>query len=307
MRIELRHAGLNEQSEQRLKLACNLMEAHQVRPSMHPWDGTRCDLLVVHAEDAYGQRAMEVALRRGTPVLALTSRDMPGTDGVTFLAEDSPVLKIVQELMVLLKAQKGNGADAHAFGAWGLCRLAMDASLQGRDLQATLGHSTIYLLPSAGRVLAPGRSELLMASDNLGKSGWFFSPPEGRVVGAMSLSLESFYIRAALKAQAELPGFPDGHYQLEDWPDLGGASELVQALRVAQLLIQQPLTPEELTTRSHVGLGEVCACLWAYQAAGLLHKTDGGASQAPPEKAYRAPAKPAGGLFEKIAARFGLR
>ncbi len=308
MRIELRYAGLSEQSEQRLRLACKLMDAHQVRPSISPWDGTRCDVLVAATQDAYGQRAMEIAKRRGTLILAFGPDTPAQTPGISFVDEDSPVLKIVQELMALLQTQTASGVGANAFGAWGLCRLAMDASLQGQDIQATLGKSTIYLLPSTGRVVAPSRSELVIASENLGKSGWFFSPREGQAVGSMSLSLDSFYMTAALKAQAELPAFPDGHYQLEDWPDLGGASELIHALRVAQHLIKQPLSPEALVSLCHIALGEVSACFWAYQASGLLRKSEGAAPLPPSATtAVGQPNKPSGGLFEKLAARFGLR
>ncbi len=307
MRIELRYAGLTEHSELTLRLACKLMDAHQVRPSIHPWDGTRCDVLVVNAEDVYGQRAMDLASRRGTPILAFGSHVTAPKAGVCFLAEDSPVLKVVQELKLLLKTQTADDNGAHTMNTLGLCRLATDTSLRGQDLQATLGKSTIHLVPSAGRVIAPSRSELVIASENLGRSDWFFRPRDGKIEGAISLSLDSFYMTAAQKAQDQLPAFPDGHYQLEDWPDLGAASELIQALRVAQHLIQQPLTQEEVASLCRVGLGEVSAYFWAYQASGLLQKMEGTATQLTAETMHKPLAKPAGGLFEKLAARFGLR
>ncbi len=276
-----------------------------MRPSISPWDGTRCDLLVAGAQDAYGQRAMDIAKRRGTPILAFGPDETAKTPGICFLPEGSPVLMIVQELTALLQTPAPNEAGANSFGAWGLCRLAMDASLQGRDLRATLGQCTIELLPSTGRVVAPSHSELVIASENLGKSGWFFSPKEGQALGAASLSLDSFYMTAALKASAQLPSFPGGRYQLEDWPDLGGVSESIHALRMAQHLLRQAHDQEELAAQCHIAPSEVSAGLWAYQASGLLRKTR---DEAPSATTIRhQPAKPERGLFEKIAARFGLR
>ena len=55
MRVDLRFAGLSEQAELRLRLAETLLAALQFQAAVAAWDGTRCDVLVVQPDDAYGR------------------------------------------------------------------------------------------------------------------------------------------------------------------------------------------------------------------------------------------------------------
>ncbi|MCR6700566.1 MAG: hypothetical protein NVV68_05160 [Dokdonella sp.] len=64
MQFDIRTAALDDLAEQRIRLAVSLLPAYRLRGRLGAWDGTRCDLLIAAAGDAYGHRALSLAQRR---------------------------------------------------------------------------------------------------------------------------------------------------------------------------------------------------------------------------------------------------
>ena len=98
MSIDLRHAGLGEDAEQRIRLAASAMAAHHFKVLVSPWDGPRCSVLVADAGDAYGRAAMSTALRRGTPVLALAADANAAEGNATWVQKAAPIPVLVKAI-----------------------------------------------------------------------------------------------------------------------------------------------------------------------------------------------------------------
>ncbi|WP_257389018.1 hypothetical protein, partial [Tahibacter caeni] len=77
MRLDLRTAALTELEEQRVRIAAQLLAAHGGEARVGAWDGTRCDLVVLNADDGYGRHVLDIARRRGVPAVAFGA---PRTD-----------------------------------------------------------------------------------------------------------------------------------------------------------------------------------------------------------------------------------
>lgn len=316
MRIDLRIAALSDLAEQRVRIAARLLAAHGREARVAAWDGTRCDAVVLAADDGYGQRVLDIAQRRGCPVVALSAGKLPATDGVVVV--DGCAANLAAALHhVLGVARSADGVSnrpverplANERRVAGLVALA-GAPFRGIDVSATVGGRTVVLSGTTSRASAGSLSDLLAARDHLSIADWQLRamPAGQRCAHATdsAMSLDAFFLTGALRGKAALPPFPDGTFGLRDWPDLGTAAEAIGGLRVARLLQRAPATPQGLIELSGLPAADVNACLWAFRASNLLIAlTDARVLEA--SGVAMAPAAlPPRPLLLRLAARFGL-
>lgn len=312
-RALIRHAGLGESQQRRIRIASRLLSVYGVKASVEPWDGTRCTLLVIASGDVLGERAAELALRRRTPVLVIGGNDDP-PEGMFRISEGAPsamILETMRAVLGIAASTPGQPAATQVPGAAvdgsALVRLADHAGNTGGDLYAKVGSTAIKFRWSTGRVIARKHSDLLHARDRLGAAQWSIRPLDAARLdssaGDVSASIDVFFIRGTLSAHVQaLPAFPDGQYQLANWPDLGSAPDLVQSLALANHLVRQPLTVAEAALASGMSAELVERHFWGFRAAGLLVASGsaGAGAAVEPKKS------PKPGVWRKLARRFGL-
>lgn len=318
MEIELRYAALDDAVEQRVRFAAQALAAHRIRAQASSWDGTQADVVVVNADDGYGRHVMEIARRRGTPVLALGGD--PGLEPQAVLRpETATVSAIAKSLRELLSRRNGPASalpppatTEESLGhspvekACALTRLATDPQWANVDLEATFQGTTVWLLPRSGRVLSANVGAQLHARAMLGQDGWSFAPlgehRRANPIGPAAASLDAFYMQGAWTVRSSLPSFPAASASLREWPDLGGAAEIVDALKVVKVLQRGGASPARIRDESGVGEAEVSACLWAFSASGILERRVTAPSKAEPPQGRSARS----GLFARLAVHFGL-
>ncbi len=313
-RADIATVALNDQMEQRVRIAASLLLASRVDTSVRPinakvrlWDGTRCDLLIADLSDAYGRQASAMAEKRGTAVLAIGDKpaEISLQCGAVPASSPAPVLaKHMRDLLTHGKlCDPTDPNDDSILPA--LCVLA-EVRYRGRAVDAVCNGLTLNIRPEAGRIYASNLGALLSASDYFSSAAWELqiaaASDTTHLADGPSRSLEAFLLHAAFQGRAQLPPFPEGRYQLHDWPDVGTAPEFIGALKVAGSLVRAPATARELQQSSMLGEEEVNASLWAYQASNLLLADNGANREArsPPPTAHFS------GILSRIASRFGL-
>ena len=309
MNIDLRYTGLMRDVEQRVRLAARSLAAHHIAANAAAWNGDECDVVVVDSSDVLGVRALALARQRGIPVLDVQA----GTDGSNrYIANIAWLTKSLLDLMRPQPGDGGTGDGALISGsdAAGLVRLATETRFMNTSIEASYFGTRVWLLPRAGRIVSATVSERLRARDRLGSSGWTFTPipndPSWRPAGEVSASLDAFFLQAAWRIREQLPRYPQGRYRLREWPDLGSASDLVEALRVVLSLLKETRSIAETARASNTSEADVSACLWALKASGILTGEAVGPSRAP-EVGSRFPTQRAAtGLWSRLAAHFGL-
>lgn len=282
MFFDIRTAALDEGLQQRVRLAVSLLGAEHLRARISGWDGTRCHLLIAAIDDEYGRRSLALALRRGTPALALGSKSLELS--IEPIRLQAPVAALAKEIrrrlsalgtMVSAPGQAPTPALDSAEPV--LCQLAREPQ-RGRIVQLKGRGRSILIHPVAGRAYASSLSDLLLAPDALTLPGWKLRPVDDAIepTGLASLSLEAFLLRAAWCASDTLPEFPKGRYGLKTWPDLGGLPQMVGALRIAKLLLGEAVGTTELHRQEVTELGpqQINATLWAFAGADLLRDAD---------------------------------
>ena len=313
IRADIAIAALNEQVEQRIRIAASLLPAYRIGAKVRPWDGTRCGLLITDLSDAYGRQAFALAKKRGTPILAIfdSISDNP-TDieaECVAVSENSPAPVLAQHLRELLtRDQIVDSEDPVVANGIvpALCKLAAP-EYRGQAVDAICNGRTIHIRPVEGRVYANTLSDLLSACDALCSGAWELqisatsdrAPP----TDGASRSLEAFLLQAAFQGRDQLPSFPTGRYQLKDWPDVGTAPEFIGALKVARSLLRAPASERELRLSCDVSEEEVKASLWAYQASNLLSSAE---SSVDAIRSAPQPTARFSGMLARIANRFGL-
>lgn len=312
VRYDIRFAALAADAERRVRLAVRALGMHDVETSVEPWQGSGCTAVVVDTHDGYGRQVMEVATRRRVAVLALGDEAGEGSSFAS-LPADASIAAIAQSLQRLLgishapdprraNARAAERADGAAGEAPGLLQLASNAWRE-RDLEARFGPRTIWLQRGDGRALAHTLSDLIEARNQLCSTGWQFREVPAHAArnarAEVGTSLDTLLVQGALRGEAQLPRFPDVPCSLAHWPDLGAATDALEAMQVAAPLLRRACTPEQLRTLTQLDATRVDACLWAFDAAGLLQRT------APRELAHGPPPAPRG-LWSRFAARFGL-
>ena len=323
MFVDLRYAGLEPDIERRVRFAANGLAAFRLNVKASAWDGTRCDILVTDANDAYGLTVVDIARRRDMRIVAFTrepDRKESWANWIDHGTSVAALTKILQQALAdstdgdaednvddtsLTSTAKKEIGISHDSSSVGMVRLALDESLRNATLAATHGGRTLLFRLRAGRVLASSLSDMLFVRDHICDSGWKFRAldasrlPDNFEIGA---SLDSFFLESATRNQHHLPSFPEGRYWLCDWPDLGQAPELVNALSIVRILLREKVSVRQLCKQSGLGATEVSACLWAFCASGLLQRT-GFAAQAlpPPPTAGRFTT-----LMSRLASHLGL-
>jgi len=311
--LDIRLAALDETLVQRVRMAANALVTHRMHARVAAWDGTRCDLVVVAAEDLYGERVRQIAAGRGTPVLTL------GGDGESVLPHHIPrrlaniatIVRILHDLaveVVPVAAQPGRARETpkDSEGSCALVRLASQPDLARADIEASIDGLTVWLMPGLGRVLGADAASLREAAARLGSGGWTFrrlSPGEPLPAAAVaSQSLEVFYLKGAWAARDELPHYPPGACRLAAWPDLGTAADIVEALQVVKALRRVGGDVRSIAEDAGIPMRETAACLWAFSAAGLVERA--------PDVPWPQPARTRGrekeGLLKRLARHFGL-
>lgn len=308
-RADIATAALDEQAEQRIRLASTLLAAWRIAARVRAWDGTRCTVLVVDLGDAYGRQAFARARARQTPVLAFRATAADLGPGVVDANEGNPAPALAQALRDLLAVEATAGTETNETATPtalpALCRLA-DPEFNGRAVDAQLNGRRIRIRPDTGRVHAATLSDLLSARDSFASADWTLAASdETPDEDGVHRSLEAFLLQAAFHGRTQLPEFPAGRHRLKDWPDIGSAPELVGALKVAKALMRASAGVDELPRLCGLDPRDVNATLWAYRAANLLERQDATADAA----VAPAPAQPVGafsGMLARIASRFGL-
>jgi hypothetical protein len=308
IRADIATSALNEQVEQRVRIAASLLPAYMIRANVRPWDGTRCDLLITDLSDGYGRNTFALARKRGTPVLVVSDVGLESISDVPFVPANSPAPAYAQFMRELLsKEEHSETSTTNVSGEIpALCRLA-EREFRGRPVDATLNGRSIRIRPDEGRVYATSLSDLLSARDSFISSPWELqvanTAGKNHFKDGANRSLEAFLLQSAYLGRQHLPTFPEGRFQLKDWPDVGSAPEFIGALKVARRLMRAPASASELRSACNMDETDIRASLWAYQASNLLSIPNG------KDDAARPPAQPAApfsGILARIASRFGL-
>lgn len=318
MRKHIRTVALDEDIEQRIRIAASLLAAYRIQAHVSPWDGTRCDLLIANVADAYGRQALGLAIRRGTPVVVIgNAAFLP--DGAVTLSETTQAPDLARQFHDLLAdgtaprlaRKQANGIDEgverKSQSTALICHLA-EPTLRGHRVEIIDSTRRVTLCPNEGRVFAATHSDLHAARDALGGNLWKIQPKGNAPVGEVSASLDSFLLLAALRVRDQLPAMDQSKHSLRYWPDLGAVPELIGALRAARTLLAASLDVEQLAARCQIDRATANAYLWAFSAANLLEVKDAATPRVPTPQ----PAATARGLrgnaslFSRIAARFGL-
>jgi hypothetical protein len=317
MRYDIRFAALAADAERRVRLAVRTLGVHNVETSVEPWQGSGCAAVVVDSHDGYGRQVMDVATRRGVAVLALGGEGPSEAPAIARLPTDASIATIAQALQRLLSgagrpelrktgARETDVVEEEAVDAAGLIVLAATERWRGLDLEARFGPRVIYLMRDQGRAIAHTLSDLIEARNQLCQRGWQFREIAGRAsiaAGAeVTTSLDTLLVQAALRGEAQLTPFPDTPCSLMHWPDLGSATDAVDAMRIAAALLRRAWTPSELAMHMQLDPTRVHACLWAFDATGLLRRSQIKSSIAPDTPSAQARR----GLWSRFAQRFGL-
>ncbi len=286
----VRHAGLSDDFVRRLTIASRVASVKQVILRCEPWDGTRCDLAVVAAEDGYGQHVAEIARRRGTPVVSVLLGGIGKVveGNVAWLSPQAGPREILDALLRALSQPTRDGpalapgtAKAEPIGATLaldrtslLALLSQPGAVCNEWMRADCSGIGVVLDRGSGRVCAESQEMLRLAASRAGRSGWSVetSSKTGTEVifWTSCCSLDGFLLSAALSVRDSLPDSHRESYRLTQWPDLGGMPEAVDALRVVHQIQSRALTVDQITAASGVDAGTVRACLLAFKCAGLL-------------------------------------
>lgn len=319
-RVILGFAGLDEDEAQHLKTAGKLLGVFKVEARVQPWQAMLCDVLVARVDADAGRAAMAQAGERSLPVLALVGEYPAAAQGEgavpdpQALLSRAPMHRYLAALRAVIDRVDGAGkrdaagpANAQPLPEIGLCQLAVDPQLRGRDLFAVSHGRRLHLCPRQGKVHAASHSDLLTARGYLPSPGWRFAPLRRSTQSGRSIavSLDGFLLQGAMAARQVLPPYPDTPCYLVDWPDLGSATEVPAAMDVAAVLIRGRIRPSRLAEVTQQAQDVVNACLWALRAADLLRHDDEAAlppAAGQPELAARSFT----GVMARIARRFGV-
>lgn len=304
MNADIRTAGIDERFRARLKMATDLLQAYQILAKLSDWDGTRCHCLIAADSDAYGDHASSVAQRQKIPVLRLSANGASFDASTNTIGQGAPLNLFAHTLVSLLK----NGteqSEAVVAGSPALITLANEAVQYEKDFRAHVDGVEIFVLRSSGQVAAKEKSDVLAARDRLCSAGWRFQETSVRADHGFYLeSLDTFLIRGATQNADALPPFPDGLYRLKYWPDLGSATDLMDALRVSNLIQAKAMSSSAISQHFGMSAAQVSAILWSFKASSLLvSENPVGGNRVSSRPGRRAPANT---LLKKLAARFGL-
>lgn len=288
MRTDIRFAGISPSVERRVCLAASTLAAYKIQAQASAWEGIGCNLVVLDLDDVYGQHVAEIAIRRGVKVIAVGSAQPPLPGQITRLQVDASARRIGDAMLQLLAPKKfarviesrGTPIPPAAVDevVAALTRVfpwaPLTNELAGVDARATNGSRQIYLCRDSGRIRAHTLSDMLYAMDNAGAAGWTLERMKPIPTGQAETtrSLDVFFLKAALQCPEGIEHFGDSPYRLESWPDLAGAVDSIDSLKIASMLAKSPVTIKDIATRLALSERLVNAHLWAFQASGLLRQ-----------------------------------
>lgn len=306
MRIDIRTAGLASHAEPRARLAAQLMAAFKFDARISAWDGTRCNVLIADADDAYGVRCIEQAVRRGISVLALSQNGIQGP-GTAQKAPASAPAAALAKLLATMLGEKNNPAEK-SDAASGLILLAVVPTLATGSFKAESGQHSILINRQTSRVYAHSEAALRAAQDDMHLPNWDFSPisssAEFTGLYQYSMALDAFCVLAALQSIGNFPALPEKHYQLSDWPDIGLAGDVPNIFSLIRLLQKGSVSTSNAIAQSGMDAEEAVALLWAMKASGVLvvgKEMPTAAVKIRPEKS-----PPELSFLNKLMQRFGL-
>jgi hypothetical protein len=305
MNIQIAMAGLSEELELRLSLACGLLAASQLQVEVQAWNGKPCHLLIIDLESGYGRLAHEIALRRNVQTLAFSQGDtLVPVASLRRLDRHAPaaaIAKTLQDILLPSSLQPANHIE-------GLLAICLQATQHRGDVLATHGNINVLLRHRAGRIHAPSMSDLLAAQSRLLDTAWQSDPPsvaqEHEYEWLVSRSLESFLVAACRRHQHLLPMLGNTAYRLSRWPDLGGVPDDVASLSLAALLYRSSWSVPALTKHTGLDARQVNAFCWATLASGTLSNADASAEVMDEDIATH-PATPS--ILQRVARHFGLK
>lgn len=302
-RIKMGVAGLSEEIELRLSLACGLLAASQIDIELQDWQGNESDILVVDIDSGHGRLAYEMAQRRNLPVLVFPRSGDTETQYACKLDRDAPAAALARALQEKLQSSSEAPSD-DLQGLLGICIREAGCS---QDLLVKRGGIAMILRHAAGRILTRSVSDLGLAEARLLDGTWLCmtrpakDPYENEWL--VSRSLDGFLIKACLKYQDGLPSLGSNLYRLTRWPDLGSVTDDQEALRLSALLQRSAWSVDTLAKHTGMSTPSINAFLWATLASGALARADG--RMVRPD-APQVPAT-ASSLIQRVARHFGLK
>ncbi len=293
--------GLDAEVQQRVGMAANLLAASGIKALLMPWDGTRRDLLIANASDAYASSALALMRRRGGKSLLIGAATDDAGDSLPTSVQVTELVRRIQHL--LAQTAPAEVTAPVQTGISGLLALCADPANVGRDIHARSGPFTIVIQRRASRVLALSHSDLALAQSRLINARWELqddgSLPDKPL--EVSRGLDEFLIRGCEAVEQQLPRLT-GSYALSAWPDLGTLPDHTDALRMSAALVRKSWSIDELALSCKVEPLRANAFCWAMLGAGLL------LSSSPPPLYGDAVAAPRASksILSRLARRFGL-
>lgn len=301
--ITLGVAGLDEELELRLSLACGLLAASQIHVDIQGWKGDESDVLVVDIDSGHGRLAYEVAARRKLPVMVFPRSGDTCTVYAAPLDRDAPAAALARALQEHLQPSPEASSD-NVQGLLGICIREAGCN---QDLLVKRGGIGMILRHAGGRILTRSVSDLLPMEMRLMDGAWLcMARPANdpyKHEWLVSRSLDGFLIKACVRHQAALPTLGGKLYRLTRWPDLGMVTDDQDTLCLSALLQRSAWSADALASHSELAADYVNAFLWATLASGALACADG--SQVKPA-AVSAPSATAS-VIQRVARHFGMK
>jgi len=300
--IKIGMAGLSEEVELRLSLACGLLAASQIDIEIQDWQGNESDILIVDIDSGHGRLAYEMAQRRNLPVLVFPRSGDNETQYASKLDRDAPAAALARALQEKLQPSSEVSSD-DVQGLLGICIREAGCS---QDLLVKRGGIAMILRHAAGRILTRSVSDLTIAETRLLEGTWLCMTRPAKDPyqheWLVSRSLDGFLIKACMKYRDSLPVLGGKLFRLTRWPDLGSVTDDLDALRLSALLQRSAWSADALAQHTQLPPRVINAFLWATLASGALARADGNMVKA---DAAEMPA--ASSLIQRVARHFGLK
>ena len=304
MNIQIGVAGLPEELELRLSLACGLLAASHIHVDVQEWKGRESDILIVDLDSGYGRLAHEIATRRKLPVLVFARSDGAEHASESRLDRQAPAAVLARTLQERLLPASTTSPDSFQ-GLLGICLREVEC---GQDLLVRRSGIALVLRHVASRIHARSVSDLHAAEARLLDNTWLCSTKPAMDTHEhewlVSRSLDSFLVNACLRHEASLPTLGGNMYRLTRWPDLGNVTDDLDSLRLSSLLYRSGRPVEALRQHTNVSAKRINAFLWATLASGALVCDDGNIATTLTQSH---PSPATASVIQRVARHFGLK
>ncbi|AVP99465.1 hypothetical protein C7S18_20835 [Ahniella affigens] len=295
-------AGFDESQFQILAAICRDLSTANASVSLHAWDGTRKDLIIINADnDVIAQSAKRLTERRGGRHLLLSRDAVHGQIDAVRRAMQQALL-LPAALPAAAPTPSGMALDLP------LIDLLKEAIASGANVVATCSSCQVLILPDAGKVRARNEVAFGMFRTFFGRDDWRVQAMSGPVdleAYPSVHSLDAFLVDACLRLRFRLPMFSAGAFRLTTYPDLGELTGHSDMLTLASYAMQAQPSAKALADVAQVEPARANAFLIAVSMVGLIEST----AEAPQPLAISD--LPAGktekrSLWTRLARRFGL-